>query len=151
MASAEATTAPKESTQLKTNRTGGFMEWYERYLEAAPVRTKMATGAILWGTGDAVAQVVPQVAFDPNATVATANDGEKEGTTGGIKYDFVRTGRAVTFGFLFHAPTSHLHFNFLEWMTVRAGVTGLGIPVFKAFMEQVSCWASVTPVKERPF
>jgi protein Mpv17 len=78
----------------------------------------MVTGSFLWGLGDAVAQF----------------------SSGAKEYDFPRTGRAVFFGFAIHAPSSHVHFNFLEWMTVRSGVTGLGIPVFKTVMEQVSCW-----------
>lgn len=81
----------------------------------------MVTGSILWGLGDLVAQTVP---------VMAAGESMK-------KYDYERTGRAVLFGFVIHAPASHVHFNFLEWMTVRSGVTGMGIPVFKAFMEQV--------------
>ena len=128
-ASKPASTPPASSG----SKSVSFMEWYEGHLEARPVPTKMVTGAILWGTGDAVAQIVPQVAFGDD-------DGDKKTTASdkGITYDWMRTGRAVTFGFVFHAPTSHLHFNFLEWMTVRAGVTGLKIPIFKAFMEQVS-------------
>jgi hypothetical protein len=100
-----------------------FMEWYEGYLERSPVRTKMVTGSILWGIGDAVAQVAPQLAAE-----------EKKKVT----YDLPRTARAVFFGFALHAPASHFHFNFLEWMTVRAGFSGLAIPVFKTVMEQVS-------------
>lgn len=58
-----------------------------------------------------------------------------------FKYDWPRTGRAVFFGFAIHAPLSHVHFNFLEWMTKRFGITGLSIPLFKTFMEQV-LWES---------
>jgi hypothetical protein len=100
-----------------------FMEWYEGHLQASPVKTKMATGSILWGVGDAVAQLVPHVAAGGSLTT--------------YKYDYPRTGRAALFGFALHAPTSHVHFNFLEWMTHKVGVTGLGIPVFKTTMEQV--------------
>ena len=100
----------------------GFVQWYEGHLQARPIPTKMVTGSFLWGLGDAVAQVVPPVA---------AGQAMPE-------YDWARTGRAAFFGFALHAPLSHLHFNLLEWMTVRLGVQGLKIPVFKAFMEQVS-------------
>lgn len=93
-----------------------FFAWYESHLQANPVPTKMVTGGFLWGLGDAVAQA----------------------SSGVDHYDYPRTGRAVFFGFAIHAPTSHVHFNLLEWMTVRTGVTGLGIPVFKTIMEQVS-------------
>jgi protein Mpv17 len=41
------------------------------------------------------------------------------------------------FGFAIHAPLSHVHFNLLEWMTVKGGFTGLSIPVFKTIMGQV--------------
>ena len=99
-----------------------FMEWYEGHLEATPIRTKMVTGCILWSAGDAVAQLVPHMS---------------NGTMNQLAYDWPRTGRAALFGFALHAPTSHVHYNFLEWMTVRAGFTGISVPIFKAFMEQV--------------
>jgi hypothetical protein len=102
-----------------------FLQWYEGHLQAHPVWTKMCTGTLLWSLGDAVAQLVPQMTHkDEMAT--------REWT-----YDLPRTGRAALFGFALHAPTSHLHFNFLEWMTQKAHLTGLQIPLFKAFMEQV--------------
>ena len=97
---------------------GGFVKWYEGYLENYPIPTKMVTGCILWSTGDAVAQVVPHWAAGTEVP----------------KYDLERTGRAALFGFALHAPLSHLHFNFLEWMTVKAGLTGLSIPIFKTIM-----------------
>lgn len=117
--SATTVSAPKQSSP-------GFREWYEGHLQSSPVRTKMVTGCILWSIGDAVGQVVPQAA----ATGGSIPDD--------FVYDWPRTGRAALFGFAVHAPTSHLHYNFLEWMTNRLGVTGLGIPVFKTIMEQVS-------------
>jgi hypothetical protein len=107
---------------------GGFVEWYEGHLEARPVITKMCTGCLLWGLGDAVAQLAPK------AAESLQGDGDAKEP---IDYDLPRTGRAVLFGFALHAPTSHLHYNFLEWLTNKAGITGLGIPLFKAFMEQV--------------
>ena len=109
----------------KTKRT--IFEWYEAHLESSPVKTKMITGSVLWGLGDFVAQ----------------------STSGVESYDFPRTGRAVFFGFALHAPASHLHFNFLEWMTVRSGVTGLGIPIFKTIMEQVRIFC--VRIKSFPF
>jgi protein Mpv17 len=99
---------------------GGFMAWYEGHLQTRPIVTKMITGSILWGIGDAVAQIVPYLGSD----------------TARPAYDWPRTGRAVFFGFAIHAPASHAHFNFLEWMTVRAGFQGLNITIFKTFMEQ---------------
>jgi hypothetical protein len=102
-----------------------FVQWYEMHLQASPVPTKMVTGGILWGVGDCVAQVVPAMTQIDEAAP--------------FEYDFVRTGRACFYGFGIHAPLSHLHFNFLEYLTIRVGVKGLGITVFKTFMEQVSC------------
>jgi hypothetical protein len=119
-ASSKATTT---TTEAAAKKSGGFVEWYEGHLNTRPVLTKMITGSILWGVGDAVAQIVPQV--------SPSNEEKKESV------DFPRTGRAVFFGFALHAPTSHVHFNFLEWLTNRIGVTGLGITVFKTVMEQV--------------
>ena len=132
------------STTSASSSSGGgnlsFVEWYEGHLAASPVKTKAITGGILWGIGDVVAQLVPQVAFsdDDNNDKATA------ATSKNIVYDFPRTGRAVLFGFAFHAPASHVHYNFLEWLTVKANVTGLGIPVFKAIMEQFVYWSWIS-------
>jgi protein Mpv17 len=113
---------------------GGFLQWYEKHLEARPVFTKMVTGSFLWGLGDAVAQIIPPMFFPPESVSTT-----KE--TKVVEYDYPRTARAVFYGFAIHAPLSHAHYNFLEWMTVKGGFTGLGIPVFKAFMEQFVYWS----------
>ena len=112
--------AAAAATQQQQSSVASFVQWYEGHLATRPVQTKMVTGSILWGLGDGVAQVVPAVSSSQP-----------------LDYDLARTGRAVFFGFAIHAPTSHLHYNCLEWMTQKAGVQGLGVPVFKAFMEQV--------------
>lgn len=101
-----------------------FVQWYEGHLQARPVWTKMCTGTILWSAGDCVAQIVPRMA-------------SSDANLPPFHYDWPRTGRAAFFGFALHAPTSHVHYNFLEWLTNRLGVTGLYIPVFKTIMEQV--------------
>lgn len=121
-----SSSTPKTTQTAAPKRSGGFVEWYEGHLNTRPVVTKMCTGSILWGIGDAVAQLVP--------LISPSNESQKNEK---LVYDFTRTGRAVTFGFLLHAPASHLHFNFLEWMTVKAGLHGLKITVFKTVMEQV--------------
>ena len=131
--------AKLEKTGVETASVGAdelvprmtFLQWYESKLLAAPVKTKMATGCFLWGVGDATAQIVPYVAtHDPDKPP--------------FKYDLERTGRACLFGFALHAPTSHVHFNFLEWMTVKSGLTGLSIPVFKTIMEQFVYWSWIS-------
>lgn len=109
---------------VETKSSGGFVAWYEGHLEARPVVTKMVTGCFLWGIGDAAGQAIPHW--------ASKDENKKD-----FAYDLPRTVRAAFFGFALHAPTSHVHFNFLEWMTQRAGITGYAIPFFKAFMEQV--------------
>jgi hypothetical protein len=129
----------KEAAPEKSSKS--FVEWYEGHLQYAPVGTKMVTGGILWGIGDAVAQLIPQLAFEESD--ADENSKKKTSSLSSMTYDLPRTGRAVFFGFALHAPTSHVHFNFLEWMTVKAGVTGLGIPVFKAVMEQVCIFKAI--------
>lgn len=116
------------SSAASTAKNKGFVEWYEGHLKARPVTTKACTGAVLWGVGDVVAQVVPAY-FDEELS-------KKE-----FKYDMPRTARAVTFGFAIHAPLSHLHFNFLEWMAVRGGFQGLSVTVFKTIMEQFVYWS----------
>jgi len=127
-AAKEAAKASTETTATTKSSSGGFVAWYEGHLEARPVLTKMFTGSFLWGLGDFVAQVVPQVA---------AKSENKEAHND-FQYDYPRTTRAVVYGFGMHAPVAHVHYNFLEWMTQRIGVTGLAIPVFKTLMEQVS-------------
>ena len=117
-------TIPKEveaTVSSSTKSSKGFVHWYEGHLQARPVITKAITGSILWGLGDIVAQVVPTYFADDDTT--TDKENKKE-----FKYDFPRTGKAVLFGFALHAPLSHLHFNFLEWMTVKSGLQGLTIP-----------------------
>jgi protein Mpv17 len=110
-----------------------LLQWYEGHLRARPVPTKMATGCLLWGVGDAVAQLVPRAVAEPGTRPPHRDD-----------YDWARTGRACLFGFALHAPTSHVHFNFLEWMTNRAGLRGLSVPIFKAFMEQFVYWSWIS-------
>jgi protein Mpv17 len=137
-------------------RPSSFLQWYEGHLQARPVVTKMVSGSILWGLGDAVAQLMPYVVAAAATTVAAAAptstadpiQPDKPDSTDctsknlvALEYDWMRTGRAVFFGFVIHAPLSHGHYNFLEWLTVRAGLKGWHIPVFKAFMEQFVYWS----------
>jgi hypothetical protein len=110
-----ATTTAQPSAAAAAAASPTFVAWYESKLQARPVLTKMVTGGILWSVGDAVAQIVPPMTHGESPP----------------DYDWARTGRAGFFGFAIHAPTSHVHFNFLEWMTVRSGFTGLQIPIFK--------------------
>ena len=141
-------TIPKElenstaSSSSSAKSSKGFVQWYEGHLQARPVTTKAITGSILWGLGDIVAQVVPTYFADDDTT-----NGESESVTTTkkeFKYDFPRTGKAVLFGFALHAPLSHLHFNFLEWMTVKSGLQGLTIPIFKTIMEQFVYWSWIS-------
>lgn len=143
----EAASSSAASTATKTAKVNeggggskGFVQWYEGHLNSRPVITKAVTGSILWGIGDVVAQVAPTF-FDDSHTTSTTNDGENEAavttTEKEFRYDLPRTARAVIFGFAIHAPLSHVHFNFLEWMTVTGGFSGYSIPVFKTIMEQV--------------
>lgn len=83
-----------------------------------------------------VAQVVP-----PLTQSFKESDDTSSSTNTPIVYDYPRTARAMLFGFGIHAPLSHLHFNFLEWMTIKGGFTGISIPIFKAFMEQFVYWS----------
>ena len=113
-------------------KSGGFLEWYEKHLASRPVQTKMATGCLLWGIGDVVAQVGPFFTHPPQ--VKMTDDGT---IVKGVPFvfDYARLGRAAFFGFAMHAPLAHVHYNFLESMTVRTGITGIKIPFFKVFME----------------
>jgi len=142
-----SSTAPKEvakevggasgTTAATVEGSKGFVHWYEGHLSSRPVTTKALTGSFLWGVGDFVAQVVPTF---------FAEDDVDDFTTGAVikkefAYDFPRTAKAVFFGFVIHAPLSHVHYNFLEWMTVKAGLQGLTITVFKTVMEQFVYWS----------
>ena len=132
-----ASTAQKPSvvpppTDSGSGGGGGFVKWYEGHLQSHPIPTKMVTGCLLWSAGDAVAQVGPRWAAATSGSVPQPYD-----------YDWERTGRAALFGFALHAPLSHLHFNFLEWMTVQAGLTGLSIPIFKTIMVRVVLFTCV--------
>lgn len=55
--------------------------------------------AVLFGLGDVIAQFVVK----------------KEGD----KFDFPRLGRAWVFGTFILGPLGHLHYNFIEWLTVH--------------------------------
>jgi len=134
-AAASAATLKAKPTSASTG-SFSLLKMYEGYLDRMPVLTKMVTGAFLWGLGDGVAQTIPKVTAD-------SSDANYRQVVE-AQYDWMRTARAVLFGFAIHAPTSHVHFNFLEWMTVRANVTGLKIPVFKAFMEQFVYWSWIS-------
>ena len=141
--------APSYRSFSSTKSGGGFVEWYESHLNSQPVLTKAITGSILWGLGDCVAQVVPP-AFaksDDDASATSLTSSGAEGMTElalakkEFTYDVLRTAKAVFYGFVIHAPLSHVHFNFLEWMTIKAGLQGLSITVFKTVMEQFVYWS----------
>ena len=140
--SAKATSeASSSSSSSSSTRPKSFVEWYEGHIKERPVITKMITGAFLWGLGDVVGQLVPLVMGDEGKdkkkieSLASSSDSP-------LEYDWPRTGRAIVFGFALHAPTAHVHYNFLEWMTVRVGIRGgVHVPLFKAFMEQFVYWS----------
>lgn len=138
-ASANASAASTSEAAAAANSKTGFVAWYESHLEVAPVRTKAVTGMILWGLGDIVAQLVPHFVFDEKKDTDSSSDNASHAKP--FVYDYARTGRAALFGFAIHAPLSHVHYNFLEWMTVRAGFQGLSVPVFKTIMEQFVYWS----------
>lgn len=132
-----AASAAKESS-ANSSSGGGFVAWYESHLQARPIATKAVTGSILWGLGDIVAQVVPSMIENEDvAPPAQEHDTQLVAKKEDFEYDYPRTARAMFFGFAIHAPLSHVHFNFLEWMTIKGAFTGLSIPIFKTVMEQV--------------
>jgi hypothetical protein len=88
-----------------------FLQWYKGHLQARPIITKMVSGSILWGLGDAVAQTTSAVAVRPNDAHPDLPD-----SIATLEYDWMLTGRAVFFGCVIHAPLSH--------GTVRAGLIG---------------------------
>ena len=146
------TTSSNTNTSDATAKSSqSFMEWYEQCLSAHPVLTKMITGSFLWGIGDGVAQIIPQCSSsssrskdddDTAAAAAAANDTKDVAVP--FTYDYIRTGRAALFGCIIHAPMSHVHYNFLEYITVHLKFTGYYIPIFKAFMEQFVYWSWIS-------
>jgi len=128
-----AAKSPPDAKRSTSSFSGGFVAWYEHHLQARPIPTKAITGCILWGIGDIVGQVVPFIMKKEEGTETTVVSLEKNY----FECDYPRTARAMFFGFAIHAPLSHVHFNLLEWMTVKGGFTGLSIPVFKTIMGQV--------------
>jgi protein Mpv17 len=76
-------------------------------------------------------------------TIAVSTSSTSAPSFGSIvaSYDVVRTIRACVFGGIFHAPFSHGHYNLLEYMTIKSGLTGYSIPIFKAFVEQFVYWS----------
>ncbi|GKY93742.1 hypothetical protein MPSEU_000341300 [Mayamaea pseudoterrestris] len=116
------------SSSSSASKRNGIVAWYEGHLHNHPVFTKMVTGACLWSIGDAVAQYAPSLASQQPLA----------------DYDYARTGRACAFGFFLHAPLSHLHFNFLEYLTVKSGFKGMQITIFKTTMEQFVYWSWIS-------
>ena len=135
------------TTSASGSTRKSLLQRYEELLESDPVKTKMVTGSFLWGLGDFVAQVVPQLMSSDDEDKDEKNDSVNSSSSSskGFNYDLVRTGRAVFFGFALHAPLSHVHYNFLESLTVRLGITGgIKIPIFKAVMEQFVYWSWIS-------
>jgi protein Mpv17 len=134
--------ASAAATQPHKSTNASLMEWYEGHLRDHPILTKMITGSLLWGIGDGVAQIIPQL--QSQSTSATEDNNNNSHTFTAFHYDYIRTGRAAFFGLAIHAPLSHMHYNFLEYMTVQMKFTGYSIPIFKAFMEQFVYWSWIS-------
>mmetsp|Transcript_21555 Transcript_21555/g.66458 ORF Transcript_21555/g.66458 Transcript_21555/m.66458 type:complete len:207 (-) Transcript_21555:170-790(-) len=96
---------------------------YEAALCRYPVPTKMASGAVLWGLGDAVAQA---------------------GSAQQREFDGARLGRAVVYGTVIHAPIAHCHYEFLEAFVQRTGFSAATAPLAKLVMEQFVYWGWVS-------
>eukprot|EP00979_Chaetoceros_neogracilis_P018198 scaffold10556_cov258-Chaetoceros_neogracile.AAC.43 len=135
-----AAKSPPDAKRTTSSFSGEFVAWYEHHLQARPIPTKAVTGCILWGIGDIVGQVVPFIMKKEEGTETTVVSLEKNY----FECDYPRTARAMFFGFAIHAPLSHVHFNLLEWMTVKGGFTGLSIPVFKTIMGQFVYWSWIS-------
>jgi protein Mpv17 len=122
------------NNNTSSNNSNSFLSWYEANLNRRPVLTKSITGCSLWGIGDAVAQLVPDLAAGWKQQHEQQQQQQND-------YDLARTARACFYGFAIHAPLSHLHFNFLEYLTIKGGFKGLQITVFKTVMEQFVYWS----------
>lgn len=74
------------------------MQWYEGHLKSRPVVTKSVTGSILWGLGDAVAQVVPTfIQGEDDENKMNVKNGQSQEMKA-FEYDYPRTARAVFLG-----------------------------------------------------
>jgi hypothetical protein len=171
--SALSSASSSASSSSTTSKSGSgkifsFLKWYEHHLSKSPITTKMISGAFLWGIGDLVAQIIPQIivknddgesqflessssSSSTSTTSASINSTYISTTTAYpsiddivSNLDWIRTGKAVLFGFAIHAPASHGHFNLLEYMTKQLKLTGLSIPIFKTIMEQFIYWSWIS-------
>lgn len=124
---ASRTTAatPSESVSPLRRAIAG----YEAMLETSPILTKSATGGVLYGIGDSIAQTITR-------RQAVANGGEDGG------FDTARWLRAVAFGGIFYPLPAHIHYNFLErFVVVRMATPASRVPFVKMFIEQFVYWS----------
>lgn len=93
--------------------------WYEERLAARPLLVKSITSGVLYGLGDALAQVLT-----------------------GAHVDASRWMRALLYGSFFYPLPAHLHYEFLEWLvTVRCAVRPALVPLIKVLLEQFVYWS----------
>jgi hypothetical protein len=170
--SSSSSSSASSSTTSKSGsgKSFSFLKWYEKHLLKSPITTKMISGAFLWGIGDMVAQIIPQIIVsndDGDNTLLSSSSSSSSSSTSTTSasinsthistttaypsiddivsnLDWIRTGKAVLFGFAIHAPASHGHFNLLEYMTNKLKLTGLSIPIFKTIMEQFIYWSWIS-------
>mmetsp|Transcript_11087 Transcript_11087/g.22039 ORF Transcript_11087/g.22039 Transcript_11087/m.22039 type:complete len:268 (+) Transcript_11087:131-934(+) len=121
-ATVNATSAPPSSGKAKPAFWRRWASAYERSLETRPIFTKSVTGGILFGLGDFLGQHL--------SGEAKANG-----------FDTPRWARAMAFGGIFYPLPAHLHYNFLEAMVKRMGVSKASTPFVKTFVEQFVYWS----------
>jgi len=104
----------------------------------------MVTGSILWGLGDVVAQVAPAISEEVQRKSEGGSRPGKPSGLAALEFDSARVARACIFGGGIHAPIAHVHYNFLESLTVRVNALkwgAYGPTVFKTIMEQFVYWS----------
>uniref|UniRef100_A0A7S4FC16 Peroxisomal membrane protein MPV17 n=1 Tax=Chrysotila carterae TaxID=13221 RepID=A0A7S4FC16_CHRCT len=112
-----------------------FIGQYEAALASRPVLTKSITSGVLYGAGDALAQVIAGRNKEPS-------DSDSAGAEAKGMFDASRWLRAVLFGGVFYPGLAHLHYNFLEHLVVvRWAVPISRVPFAKMFIEQFVYWS----------
>ncbi|XP_078175297.1 peroxisomal membrane 22 kDa (Mpv17/PMP22) family protein [Carex rostrata] len=86
---------------------GRVWRWYQSCLEVHPVKTQMASSAVLWGLGDMGAQAVTHRTHIRKQTLAS--DEEKD-----FKVNWRRVGITSMFGFTFVGPVGHYWYEYLD-------------------------------------
>lgn len=93
----------------------GFFQGYSNFIKARPLLGNGITTAVLFGTGDALAQILfPEEVKDINGNGNDLSNGKKKI----INYDFMRTFRGMIYGGLIFAPIGSKWYKYLDTINI---------------------------------